>query len=54
MHQYFQKARRYRPGVKALREIRKYQHGTNLLLSKAPFQRVVREVVHGLTDQVTW
>ena len=38
------KARRYRPGTVALREIRKYQKTTDLLIKKAPFQRLVREV----------
>ena len=38
------KNRRYRPGTVALREIRKYQKTTDLLLKKAPFQRLVREV----------
>ena len=38
------KTRRYRPGTVALREIRKYQKTTELLLKKAPFQRLVREV----------
>ena len=38
------KNRRYRPGTVALREIRKYQKTTDLLLRKAPFQRLVREV----------
>ena len=37
-------ARRYRPGTVALREIRKYQKSTDLLLRKLPFQRLVREV----------
>jgi len=46
------KARHYRPGTKALREIRKYQRGTDLLLNRAPFQRVVREVLSGLTPEV--
>lgn len=35
---------RFRPGTVALREIRKYQKGTNLLLRKLPFQRLVREI----------
>ena len=35
---------RYRPGTKALREIRQYQKSTDLLLSKIPFQRLVREI----------
>ena len=36
--------RRYKPGTVALREIRKYQKTTELLIKKAPFQRLVREV----------
>lgn len=39
-----QKPHRYRPGTVALREIRKYQRSTNLLLRKLPFSRLVREV----------
>ncbi|ODV89644.1 hypothetical protein CANCADRAFT_11763, partial [Tortispora caseinolytica NRRL Y-17796] len=35
---------RYKPGVKALREIRAYQKSTDLLLRKLPFARVVREI----------
>lgn len=38
------KQRRYRPGTLALREIRKYQKSTTLLMRKLPFQRVVREI----------
>lgn len=38
------KAHRYRPGTIALREIRKYQKTTELLLRKMPFQRLVREI----------
>ena len=38
------KPHRYRPGTVALREIRRYQKSTNLLIRKAPFQRLVREV----------
>ncbi|XP_049597047.1 histone H3-like centromeric protein A [Syngnathus scovelli] len=36
--------RRYRPGTKALMEIRKFQKSTELLIGKAPFSRLVREV----------
>ena len=35
---------RGRPGTVALREIRKYQKSTELLIRKLPFQRLVREV----------
>ena len=38
------KAHRYRPGTVALREIRRYQKSTDLLLRKLPFQRLVREI----------
>lgn len=35
---------RFRPGTIALREIRRYQKSTELLIKKAPFQRLVREI----------
>ncbi len=38
------KKHRLRPGTVALREIRRYQKTTDLLLKKAPFQRLVREL----------
>ena len=38
------KPKRYRPGGTALREIRKYQKSTDLLIRKMPFQRLVREI----------
>ena len=38
------KQRRWRPGQVALREIRRYQKGGDLLLTKAPFCRLVREI----------
>lgn len=34
-----------KPGVAAIREIKKYQKSTDLLLRKLPFQRLVREVM---------
>ncbi|XP_029655815.1 histone H3.2-like [Octopus sinensis] len=37
------KPHRFRPGVVAMREIRRYQKSTDLLLRKLPFQRLVRE-----------
>ena len=39
------KPHRYRPGTVALREIRKYQKSTELLIRKLPFQRLVREII---------
>ena len=38
------KPHRYRPGTVALREIRRYQKSTDLLIRKLPFQRLVREI----------
>jgi histone H3 len=38
------KPHRYRPGTIAIREIRKYQKNTDLLIRKAPFQRLVKEI----------
>ena len=39
------KPHRYRPGTVALREIRRYQKSTNLLLRKAPFARLMKEIM---------
>lgn len=39
------KKRRYRAGTVALREIRKYQKSTDLLMQKQPFKRVMRRLV---------
>lgn len=44
------KPRRFRPGTVALREIRKYQKSSELLLRKLPFQRLVREIA----DEFKW
>ena len=44
------KKHRYRPGTVALREIRKYQKSTELLMCKLPFARLVREVAKDLTS----
>ncbi|OQD78548.1 hypothetical protein PENDEC_c001G01675 [Penicillium decumbens] len=38
------KPHRYKPGTVALREIRRYQKSTELLIRKLPFQRLVREI----------
>ena len=39
-----QPRKRYRPSTNALKEIRKYQKSTELLITKRPFQRLVREL----------
>ena len=38
------KPHRYRPGTVALREIRRFQATTDLLMRKLPFQRLVKEI----------
>ena len=38
------KPHRFHPGTVALREIRKFQKSTELLIRKLPFQRLVREI----------
>lgn len=38
------KPHRFRPGTVALREIRRYQRSTELLIRRLPFQRLVREI----------
>jgi histone H3 len=43
------KPHRYRPGTVALREIRRYQKSTELLIRKAPFSRCVREISEEVT-----
>lgn len=40
------KRRRFRPGTKALLEIRKYQRSTDLLIRRLPFARLVSYYLH--------
>merc|ERR1711890_171683 len=40
------RAHRFRPGTVALREIRRFQKSTELLVRKLPFQRLVREIAN--------
>lgn len=39
------KKKRFRPGTVALREIRRYQKSTDLLIAKLPFSRLVSKVL---------
>ncbi|CAG9325461.1 unnamed protein product [Blepharisma stoltei] len=47
---------RYPPGVRALKEIRKYQHSTDLLISKPGFARLVKSISYNVTkdDSIKW
>jgi len=42
------KPHRFRPGTVALKEIRKYQKSTDLLIRKAPFARLVKEITQDM------
>ncbi|XP_072957847.1 histone H3.3a-like [Typha angustifolia] len=46
------RAHRYRPGTVALREIRKYQKTTDLLIRKLPFQRLAREIAQNYKTEL--
>ena len=46
------KPHRYRPGTVALREIRRFQKSAELLILKAPFQRLVREITLGYNEKL--
>lgn len=46
------KPHRYRPGTVALRDIRKFQKTTDLLIRKLPFQRLVREIAQTFNNEL--
>ena len=46
------KKMRFRPGTVALREIRRYQKSTDLLVPRLPFQRLIREIAHEHSDDI--
>lgn len=46
------KPHRFRPGTVALRQIRKYQKSTELLIPKLPFQRLIREIAGDYKSEV--
>ena len=48
------KPHRYRPGTVALREIRRYQKTTDLLIRKSHFVRLVREIGQGEKADLCW
>jgi len=45
-----QKKHRHRPGTRALKEIRKYQRSTSLLIPALPFSRLIREIVQDVSS----
>jgi len=46
------KPHRFRPGTVALREIRRFQKSTELLIRKLPFQRLVREIAQHIKTEL--
>jgi histone H3/H4 len=46
------KPHRFRPGTVALREIRKFQKSTALLIRRLPFQRLVREIAQDFKNDL--
>jgi hypothetical protein len=46
------KPHRYRPGTVAMREIRRYQKSTDLLLRKLPFHRLVKEIAQNFKGEL--
>lgn len=46
------KPHRFRPGTVVLREIRRYQKSTELLIRKLPFQRLVREIAQNFKSDL--
>ncbi len=51
---YVKKPHRYRPGTVALREIKRYQKSTELLIRKLPFMRLVREIGQDFNQDLRW
>ncbi|KZS17669.1 histone H3-like centromeric protein cnp1 [Daphnia magna] len=45
--------KRYRPGARALKEIRHYQRGTGLLIPRSPFARIIRQISEELAGHST-
>ena len=43
---------RFRPGALALKEIRRYQNSTDLLVPKSSFQRLVKEIARAVTGSL--
>ena len=48
------KPHRYRPGMVALREIRRYQRSTENLIKWTPFQKLIREISQEYQNMPRW
>ena len=47
-----EKIKRLRRGLKSLKEIQKYPSSTELLIQRLPFQRVVKEIIQGIREDL--
>lgn len=52
MSQGGRKKARFHPGTVALREIKRYQKSSSMLLPRAPFQRLVREICGAIDNEL--
>ena len=48
------KPHRFRPGTVALRDIRRFQKSTELLIKKLPFQRLVKDISTDINKHLRW
>ena len=46
------KTKKMRWGLKALKEIKKYQSNTEMIVRRLPFQRVVKEIIQKVWDDL--
>jgi histone H3 len=52
IHESGKKTRRFRPGTVALREIKRYQKSSVMLVPLAPFQRMVRTICNTIDHEI--
>mmetsp|Transcript_19161 Transcript_19161/g.39091 ORF Transcript_19161/g.39091 Transcript_19161/m.39091 type:complete len:125 (-) Transcript_19161:414-788(-) len=45
---------RFKPGIRALKEIRKFQKSTDLLIHRLPFIRLVKEITLNFHHSLQW
>ena len=47
-----EKIKKMRQGLKALKEIKKYQSDTEMLIRRLPFQRVIKEIIQKIQEDL--
>ena len=48
------KTMKMKRGLKALKDIKKYQSNTEMLIRRLPFQKVVKEIVQKVREDLRW